>query len=40
MTDVHLNRWGILELSNNKPELRRDLEAYFSGRNEDENTLD
>lgn len=40
MTDVHLNRWGILELSNNKPALRRDLEAYFSGRNEDENTLD
>jgi hypothetical protein len=35
LTDIHRNRWGILELSNNKPEFRRDVEKYFRDRDED-----
>jgi len=31
--------WGVLELAGNKPELRRDLDAYFRQRDEDANTL-
>ena len=34
-TDLVLNRWGILEVSNNKPEMRRAFEAYFAQRDED-----
>ena len=37
ITDVHRNRYGILELSNNKPALRREVEAYFRARNENAN---
>lgn len=37
LTDVHLNRYGILELSDNKPEMRREFEAYFRQRWEDSN---
>ena len=37
-TDVHRNRWGILELSGNKPELTRDVERYFAQRDEDATT--
>ena len=39
LTDVHPNRWGVLELSTNKPELRRAVEAYFHARDEDDNTI-
>lgn len=38
-TDLHRNRWGILELSGNKPGLMRDIEGYFRGRAEDANYL-
>jgi hypothetical protein len=37
LTDVHRNRYGILELSNNKPEMRRAFEQYFLQREEDAN---
>lgn len=36
-TDVHRNRHGILELSNNKPAFRREVEQYFRQRSEDAN---
>lgn len=35
--DLHRNRYGILELSNNKPAFRREVEMYFKQRNEDAN---
>jgi hypothetical protein len=38
-TDLKRNVFGVLELAGNKPELRRDLDAYFRQRNEDANTL-
>lgn len=38
-TDLRRNTWGVLELAGNKPELRRDMLAYFSQRNEDANAL-
>jgi hypothetical protein len=38
-TDLKRNTWGVLELAGNKPELRRDLDAYFRSRDEDSNTL-
>jgi hypothetical protein len=38
--DLKRNVWGVLELSGNKPELRRDIDAYLRQRNEDSNTLD
>ena len=37
--DLKRNTWGVLELAGNKPELRRDLDAYFRARDEDSNTL-
>lgn len=36
-TDLHRNRYGILELSGNKPDFSRDVVSYFSQRNEDLN---
>lgn len=36
-TDLILNRWGILELAGNKPEMDRAFQAYFNQRNEDAN---
>ncbi len=36
-TDLHRNRYGILELSNNKPAFRREVEKYFGQRMEDAN---
>jgi glycosyltransferase involved in cell wall biosynthesis len=35
VTDLVINRWGILELANNKPEMRRDFDRYFAQRDED-----
>ena len=35
VTDLKRNTSGILELAGNKPELRRDIMAYFSSRDED-----
>lgn len=35
--DLHRNRYGIVELSGNKPALQRDIEKYFSARDEDAN---
>jgi hypothetical protein len=34
-TDLILNRWGILELAGNKPEMERAFQAYFKQRDED-----
>jgi hypothetical protein len=39
VTDLKRNSWGVLELAGNKPDLRRDLDAYFRSRDEDSNTL-
>lgn len=36
--DLHMNRYGVLELSGNKPAMRRDFEAYFRQRDEDAST--
>jgi hypothetical protein len=33
------NSFGVLELAGNKPQLRRDMDAYFRSRNEDATTL-
>lgn len=38
-TDLKRNVWGVYELAGNKPELRRDIDAYFRSRNEDANTI-
>jgi hypothetical protein len=38
-TDVKRNSFGVLELAGNKPQLRRDMDAYFRSRNEDATTL-
>lgn len=38
-TDLKRNSWGVLELAGNKPQLRRDIDAYFRARDEDSNTL-
>ncbi len=38
-TDLKKNVWGVMELAGNKPELRRDIDAYFRQRDEDSNTL-
>ena len=38
-TDLKRNTWGVLELAGNKPELRRDVDAYFRARDEDSNSL-
>jgi hypothetical protein len=38
-SDLKRNIWGVLELAGNKPELRRDIDAYFRQRDEDANTL-
>jgi hypothetical protein len=38
--DLKRNVWGVLELTGNKPELRRDIDAYLRGRNEDSNSLE
>jgi hypothetical protein len=37
--DLKRNTFGVLELAGNKPELRRDIDAYFRSRNEDANTM-
>lgn len=39
-TDLKRNVWGVLELAGNKPDLRRDIDAYMRGRDEDSNTLE
>jgi hypothetical protein len=39
-TDLKRNTSGVIELCGNKPELRRDIAAYFASRNEDANTLE
>ena len=38
-TDLKRNTDGVFELAGNKPELRRDIDAYFRQRDEDSNTL-
>jgi len=38
-TDLKKNSWGVLELSGNKPDLRRKIDQYFRSRDEDSNTL-
>jgi hypothetical protein len=38
-TDIKRNSFGVIELAGNKPALRRDIDAYFRGRDEDSNTL-
>jgi hypothetical protein len=37
--DLKRNTFGVLELAGNKPELRRDIDAYFRSRNEDANVV-
>jgi hypothetical protein len=37
--DIKRNSFGVIELACNKPKLRRDIDAYFRGRDEDSNTL-
>jgi hypothetical protein len=37
--DLKRNVWGVYELAGNKPQLRRDIDAYFRSRNEDANSL-
>jgi hypothetical protein len=37
--DLKRNSFGVLELAGNKPQLRRDMDAYFRSRNEDATTL-
>ena len=39
-TDLKRNIWGVLELAGNKPGLRRDIDAYMRGRDEDGNTME
>ena len=38
--DLKRNVWGVLELAGNKPGLRRDIDAYLRGRNEDSNSME
>ena len=38
--DLKRNVWGVLELTGNKPGLRRDIEAYLRGRDEDSNSME
>jgi hypothetical protein len=38
--DLKRNTWGVLELAGNKPELKRDIDAYFRARDEDSNYLE
>ena len=38
-TDLKTNIWGLWELAGNKPALRRDINAYFAERREDDTTL-
>jgi hypothetical protein len=39
-TDLRRNTYGVLELSGNKPELRRAIEGYFRQRDEDSNSIE
>lgn len=39
LTDVQKNSYGVVELSCNKPGLRRDMDHYFRNRNEDQNSI-
>jgi hypothetical protein len=39
LTDLKRNTYGVLELAGNKPELSRDIYAYFTSRDEDSNSL-
>lgn len=39
-TDLKRNVWGVLELAGNKPALRRDIDAYMRGRDEDSNAME
>jgi hypothetical protein len=39
-TDLKRNIWGVFELAGNKPGLRRDIDAYMRGRDEDGNTME
>ena len=36
-TDLRRNEWGVLELAGNKPRMTRQIEQYFSQRDEDAN---
>jgi hypothetical protein len=38
-TDLKRNSFGVIELTGNKPQLRRDINAYFRSRDEDANTV-
>jgi hypothetical protein len=38
-TDLKRNSFGVIELTGNKPKLRREIDAYFRSRDEDSNTL-
>jgi hypothetical protein len=38
--DLKRNVWGVLELADNKPALRRDMDAYFRVRAEDANVME
>lgn len=38
--DLTRNRWGIVEVTDAKPAMRRAMEAYYQRRNEDVNSID
>lgn len=38
-TDLKRNTFGLMELANNKPEMRHDIDMYFRSRDEDVNSL-
>jgi hypothetical protein len=38
--DLKRNIWGVLELAGNKPELRREIDGYMRGRDEDSNAME
>jgi hypothetical protein len=38
-TDIKRNIWGVLELTGEKPSLKRDIDRYFRQRNEDGNLM-
>lgn len=39
VTDLKRNSYGVVELAGNKPELSRDIHAYFASRDEDSTTM-
>jgi hypothetical protein len=37
--DLKRNSWGVIELTGNKPKLRKEIDGYFRARDEDATTL-